>query len=75
MSGTNFSNNVTTYTKEREQEIQEKFKIKNAPYIFFLSTIEPRKNIETLIKAFDYIKQKENSNLKLILAGRIWMEI
>ncbi len=65
----------TTTAKEQiineaeEKEIKEKFKIENVPYLFFLSTIEPRKNIETLIKAFNYIKEKENTNLKLILAG------
>lgn len=37
--------------------------------MFFLSTIEPRKNIETLIRAFNYIKRKEDTNLKLIIAG------
>ncbi len=56
-------------TQEEENTIQEKFGIKNTPYLFFVSTIEPRKNIETLILAFDYIKRKEPSNLKLIIAG------
>lgn len=58
-----------------EEEIREKFKIKNVPYLFFLSTIEPRKNIETLIKSFEYIKEKKSTNLKLILAGRTWVEL
>lgn len=53
-----------------EEEIRKKFNIQNdIPYLFFLSTIEPRKNIETLIKAFNFIKEKEKTNLKLILAG------
>lgn len=53
-----------------EKEIRGKFGIENStPYLFFLSTIEPRKNIETLIKAFEFIKEKEKTNLKLILAG------
>lgn len=56
-------------SEEEENTIQEKFGIKNTPYLFFVSTIEPRKNIETLILAFDYIKRKEPSNLKLIIAG------
>ena len=34
-----------------------------------MSTIEPRKNIDTLIKAFEIIKNQENSDLRLILAG------
>ncbi len=56
-------------SEEEENAIQEKFDIKENPYLFFVSTIEPRKNIETLIMAFDYIKRKEPSNLKLIIAG------
>ncbi len=58
-----------TLTKEQEAKIQEKFNIKETSYIFFVSTIEPRKNIETLIRAYEYIRRKENIKLKLILAG------
>ncbi len=67
-NGTNFEENLVLNEKTKS-EIQEKFKINNIPYIFFLSTIEPRKNVETLIKAFNYIKGKENISLKLIIAG------
>ena len=66
--GTNIHEEKELTEKEKRQ-IEEKFKIKDTPYIFFLSTIEPRKNIETLIKAFNYIRRKEDMNLKLILAG------
>ncbi|MCI8620635.1 MAG: glycosyltransferase family 4 protein [Clostridia bacterium] len=56
--------------EDEAKNIRKKFKIEDEnPYIFFISTIEPRKNVETLIKAFDYIKSTEKSNLKLILAG------
>ncbi|MDP4008041.1 MAG: glycosyltransferase [Candidatus Peregrinibacteria bacterium] len=33
-------------------EILEKYKIPNQPFLFTISTLEPRKNIETLIKKF-----------------------
>lgn len=57
-------------SKEQEKAIEKKFRIKqDVPYVFFLSTIEPRKNVETLIKAFNYIKRKEDIKLKLIIAG------
>ncbi len=68
-NGANISKNSKEITNEQEKEIKEKFSIKDIPYIFFISTIEPRKNVETLIKAFNYIKEKENTNLKLIIAG------
>ncbi len=62
-------------TEDEEKKIKDKFEIKDTPYLFFLSTIEPRKNIETLIKAFEYVKKDRNLNLKLILARRTWLEI
>lgn len=67
-NGTNFEESLAINEKAKS-EIQDKFKIKDTPYIFFLSTIEPRKNVETLIKAFNYIKKKEKLKLKLIIAG------
>ncbi len=52
-------------------EIKEKY---NLPYkfIFFLGTIEPRKNIEGLIKAYGLLRQEKNHELnkyKLVIAG------
>ncbi len=38
-------------------------------YFLFVGTVEPRKNLSTLIKGFSLIKEK-NVGMKLILAGR-----
>lgn len=43
----------------------------SGPYILFLGTIEPRKNLETLIKSFLELKTSHNIPHKLILAGGI----
>ncbi|MCI8392596.1 MAG: glycosyltransferase family 4 protein, partial [Clostridia bacterium] len=67
-NGTNIEK-VQDLSEEEEKRIKEKFKIENEPFVFFISTIEPRKNVPTLIKAFNYIKDKEDTDLKLILAG------
>ena len=40
------------------------------PYILFVSTIEPRKNIEALISAFNYLKDKFKIEHHLILIGQ-----
>jgi glycosyltransferase involved in cell wall biosynthesis len=40
------------------------------PYILFVSTIEPRKNINTIITAFNLLKQKYKIKQQLILIGR-----
>jgi len=43
----------------------------NKPYVLYLGTLEPRKNIEGLIKAFDSLKKGAliPSNFRLIIAG------
>ena len=56
-------------------EIQEKLKQSceydfSVPYILFVSTIEPRKNITTLITAFNYLKQKYKIEHNLVLIGK-----
>lgn len=40
------------------------------PYLLFVSTLEPRKNIITLINAFSYLKQKYKIEHNLILIGK-----
>lgn len=42
-------------------------------FILFLGTIEPRKNIISLVKAFEHLKQSNKiyKNLKLVIAGRV----
>ncbi|MDO8603493.1 MAG: glycosyltransferase family 1 protein [Candidatus Omnitrophota bacterium] len=43
-------------------------------YILFVGTIEPRKNIQGLIKAFNLLKKEHNIAHKLIIAGmKGWM--
>ena len=55
---------------EQENEILNKFNVIDKKYIFFVSTIEPRKNIITLVKAFEEMKKDGNyKDFKLILAG------
>lgn len=66
--GTNFSEGYSV-NKDEESEILNKFKVEDKNYLFFVSTIEPRKNIITLVKAFEKLKESKKSTLKLILAG------
>src|SRR5574344_69564 len=56
-------------TKNEESEIRKKFGIKNNKFIMFLSTIEPRKNLSTLVSAFEQYKSCNKDDLKLVIAG------
>lgn len=40
------------------------------PYLLFVSTIEPRKNINTIIKAFNHLKKQHKIEHQLVLIGR-----
>ncbi len=58
-----------------EKEEQKKDKIQeilggNFPYILHLSSMQPRKNVPLIIKAFTLLKEKKKfKNLKLVLVG------
>ena len=56
------------------EDLNKKFGI-SAPYIFFVGTIQPRKNIAKLIEAFSLLKEKD---IQLIIVGKkgwLWEEI
>ena len=57
-----------------EQKIKEEFKIRG-DYILYVGAIQPRKNLEVLIEAFQKLKSVEKyKNLKLVLAGeKAWL--
>jgi glycosyltransferase involved in cell wall biosynthesis len=40
------------------------------PYLLFVSTIEPRKNVLSLIRAFNYLKEHHKISHQLVLIGR-----
>ena len=55
--------------KRRDQEIVKKLK-GDGRYILYVGTLEPRKNIVNLVKAFDILKSREGfGDVKLVLAG------
>lgn len=50
-------------------EVLSKYKI-NSPYICYVGTIEPRKNLINLLKAFKSLKDKKKIPHKLVLVGK-----
>ena len=63
---------IESYSKEYSIEelntIKDRYQLPDN-YILYLGTVEPRKNIERIIKAFLYYKKNHNGDLKLIIAG------
>ena len=60
-------------TKEKHFEGHQNVNMElifDEPFCLFIGTIEPRKNLITLIKAFEEYKEKSHSTVKLILAGK-----
>ena len=54
-------------SEELSNQVQYDF---SQPYLLFVSTIEPRKNITAIISAFNYLKQKYKIPHNLVLIGR-----
>ncbi len=55
------------------KEIQETRKriSSGAAYFIYIGSLHPRKNLESLLKAFDKFKAKEGGEIKLLIYGRI----
>ena len=53
--------------KEKIQKVKKKYKV-SGDYIIFVGTLQPRKNIEGLLKAFSNLKS-DIGNLKLVIVG------
>jgi glycosyltransferase involved in cell wall biosynthesis len=66
-------------SEEKIEEINTKYQILNTKYILYVGALQPRKNLEVLIEAFDSVKSLPrtvlgSSDLKLVLAGgKAWM--
>ncbi|MEH1822519.1 MAG: glycosyltransferase family 1 protein [Nostoc sp.] len=54
-------------TEELAKQVNYDF---SQPYLLFVSTIEPRKNINTIISAFNFLKQQYKIPHQLILIGK-----
>lgn len=61
------SYDIENFFPKKDQKVLDKYDIK-VPYILFLSSLKPNKNVEGLIKAFSMISNKHN--LILVIAGK-----
>ena len=55
---------------EEQKKLTRDRYTKGRPYFVYLGAIHPRKNILTLVKAFEQFKSSHSSDYQLVLAGR-----
>ncbi len=67
----NFYKPVSNNTKD---ETKQQF-TQGADYFVFVGTLQPRKNVERLLQAFDHFKKESQSNLKLVIAGKFLFKV
>ncbi|MFA6184387.1 MAG: glycosyltransferase family 1 protein [Parcubacteria group bacterium] len=65
----NIKNEKEEVIIKENQDVLEKYQIKDVPYLLFLGRIEERKNMLGIIKAFAILKRKYSIPHKLVLAG------
>lgn len=61
-----------TYTEVEKSTVREKYNLPEN-YILYMGTLEPRKNIESIIEAFSLFKKEcasTSKNIKLVIAGK-----
>jgi glycosyltransferase involved in cell wall biosynthesis len=60
--------------REKEETLKNELKI-SGKYVLYVGALQPRKNLEVLIKAFEKVKENEkNGDLKLVLLGeKAWL--
>jgi glycosyltransferase involved in cell wall biosynthesis len=63
-------NSFRAVSTEEKEKIKKRY-TDNREYFLYTGAIHPRKNLLNLLKAFSVFKKKLNSNLKLVIAGRL----
>jgi glycosyltransferase involved in cell wall biosynthesis len=57
-------------SQEEIEKIKNRYMLHVSRYMIFVGTIQPRKNIETLLEAFETLRRKEaHKDLNLVIAG------
>jgi glycosyltransferase involved in cell wall biosynthesis len=62
--------NEPKYSNSDEEKLLSKYQLSGS-YILFVGTIEPRKNIDVLLKAFEILLQKHKDRYELVIVGRL----
>ncbi len=54
---------------ESVDEVLRRHNLKAKRYLLYVGAIQPRKNLKTLVKAFEIFKKENKNNIKLVIAG------
>lgn len=57
------------FYSEIEAKVLKTYNLKSKKYLLYVGAIQPRKNLITLIRAFEIFKKENKNNIKLVLAG------
>lgn len=61
-----------TVAEEAQAMVRKKYELGNAPFVFTVSTLQPRKNHQLLIRAFRAVAAQTEHNL-IIAGGKGWL--
>ena len=65
-----YTGKTPSYKNIEQDEVLDRWNLKEKEFFLFVGTIEPRKNIETIVKAFEKFKEKTSYLKKLVLVGK-----
>lgn len=60
-----------TPSDEECRKIKKRFEIETEPFFAYTGNIEPRKNIVTILKAFEIACDRLDKTISLVLAGKL----
>ncbi|MBP8961190.1 glycosyltransferase family 4 protein [Patescibacteria group bacterium] len=59
-----------TYTEKSYQGKLAQYNIPNEPYLIFISTIQPRKNLKAIVEAISIVKNQYGKKINLVVCGK-----
>lgn len=62
---------MASYSDSQEKEILKKWGLIKDGFFLYVGTIEPRKNVSTVIAAYEYLREKGVFGGKLVIAGKV----
>jgi glycosyltransferase involved in cell wall biosynthesis len=63
----------TPRSPEAFDQLAQQFKLDGRPYVLFVGTLEPRKNVTLLLEAFEMVRRQLDAQL-LVVGGRGWLD-